>query len=378
MKTRRRIIYGWIALAAASGFPINPVQAGPTLELRRHQILDSDGMGMEAWRFLIPADWRVEGGVTWNTASMPPEATVAYRMLSPDRTSVIEHFPHMKVFWSQEPALAQAHQRQGYQINPPMPAEGFLRDYFAGQVRGRHGPVEVLECGALPELARHTMATASYQMNLYNQISPLGFPFDVRADAGRIKIRYREKGVEVVEDASVAITYLNSLVPGMYGPIQCTTWIPQVYSLKAPANRFEESVPLFKVITDSRRENPAWATACTRFTASLARQQIASQQAVFERMQSIRNSQSEVDDMIMDSYNRRSAAYDRIFDNYSEAVRGVDTYRDPLLDQDIELPTGYPNAWTDGSRYIFSEDPGLDPNAAFDGDWRQLQRQGNE
>ncbi|MGC9452936.1 MAG: hypothetical protein ACP5I4_15980 [Oceanipulchritudo sp.] len=351
--------------------------AGQTLELKRHQVLDGQGMGMEAWRLIIPEDWFVEGGVSWNTATMPPEATVAYRVLSPDRKCVVEHFPHMKVFWSQDQNLSYAHMQQGYQINPPMQAEEFLRQYFARQMRGQQGPVEVLETSPLPEVARETMATASYQMNVYNQVSPLGFPFEVRADAGRIKIRYRENGEDLVEDATVAITYLNSLLPGMYGPIGCTTWIPQVYSFKAPANLFEARLPLFKVITDSRRENPAWATACTRFTASLARQQLASQQAAFERMQSIRNSQSEVDDMIMDSYNRRNAAYDRIFDNYSEAVRGVDTYTDPVMDQNIELPTGYSNAWTDGNRYIFSEDPGLNPNVEFEGDWRQLQRQGN-
>jgi hypothetical protein len=36
--------------------------------------------------------------------------------------------------------------------------------------------------------------------------------------------------------------------------------------------------------------------------------------------------------MIMDSYKKRNPAYDRIFDNYREVIRGVEAYVDPIND----------------------------------------------
>ena len=54
------------------------------LRLRTYSCVDSQGIGMEAFRMLIPADWRVEGGIQWvlNNPGMP--AVVALRVYNPD------------------------------------------------------------------------------------------------------------------------------------------------------------------------------------------------------------------------------------------------------------------------------------------------------
>jgi len=40
----------------------------------------------------------------------------------------------------------------------------------------------------------------------------------------------------------------------------------------------------------------------------------------------------------------------------------------------IELPTGYDNAWTNGSDYVFSESQGYNPNISSTGNWTQMTR----
>ena len=63
-----------------------------------------------------------------------------------------------------------------------------------------------------------------------------------------------------------------------------------------------------------------------------------------------------------------------MFDNYSQAYRGVDTYVDPVNNWNIELPTGYDNAWTNGSDYVFSDSPSYNPNVSATGNWTQMTR----
>lgn len=377
MSTRSIICYG-LAMLVAPGLLVDADGDDDTdlLRMRRHSFMDTRGMAMEACRVLVPESWRVEGGISWNLNRMPPESAIAWRLVSPDQRCVVEQFPHMNLFWSQDQLLCQSHMQMGSRINPPMPAGDFIRQFLVNQLRPQASGLKVLDSGQLPQLANETREITQYHLQVYNSISPMRFPFNVNGDAARAKIRYSLQGTEWIEEITVSISYVYSLLPSMYGQTQACSWIPIAYSFRAPAGTFEEMLPLFRTITASRRENPAWATACTRFTASLTRRELANRQAIFDRMQQIRRSQSEVDDIIMDTYNRRNAAYDRIFDNYSQAVRGVDAYTDPVNHERVELPTGYPNAWTDGSSYVFSEDAGFDPNVELDGNWQQMQRIG--
>ena len=174
----------------------------------------------------------------------------------------------------------------------------------------------------------------------------------------------------------MAITYMIANLPTMYGGYTTgITWIPIVSAFKAPAKEINTKVRIFKIITDSRKDNPVWAENCIKLSASVTRDKIRQQRAVFNRMQQISKTQSEIGDMIMDSYQKRNDAYDRIFDNYSQAIRGVDSYRDPINDWKIDLPTGYDNAWTNGSEYVVSDDAGFNPNVGSTQNWEQMKRQ---
>ena len=40
----------------------------------------------------------------------------------------------------------------------------------------------------------------------------------------------------------------------------------------------------------------------------------------------------------------------------------MDVYNDPVKNSQVDVPNNYDRAWTNGSEYIFSEDPDFDPN----------------
>ena len=110
--------------------------------------------------------------------------------------------------------------------------------------------------------------------------------------------------------------------------------------------------------------------------AKMMAQMAANQHRSLQRLGDLSRSISDASDSIMDGYFERSAAYDRMGEKYSEAIRGVDSYVDPTSDFRPELPGGYDHAWTNGlGEYIVSNDHLFDPNLNSTMDWRQMERQ---
>ena len=364
-----------IGVALASFIGLAAQSRNQVLVFRKYVVMDQEGFQMEALHLLVPKDWQFRGGVTWNFRSLPPEHHLAFTTMSPDGRSAAEQFPDESFFWSQDRMLQQSYASSGKRILAPMSAAQFLKGVWATQHRGRASGLAILETQGLPELAERTREVTEYQMKVFGQISPFQFPYQIRADAARVKFQYQQNGGPVIEEATAAVTYFTYSLSSVYGRVQNVTWVPYVFSCRAPAGEMDEKVRLFKVIADSLQDNPSWQLNCTRLSATLAREQIRQQNAIFARMQQIHRTEQETSDIIMDSYRKRSAALDRIFDNYSQTIRGVQAYTDPATSSRVELPNGYTDAWTNGWDYVMSSNPGYDPNVGSTQTWHRLNPQ---
>ena len=362
-----------LALPCAAGKATSA--QGNSLSFRKHIVIDRNGFGYEAFRLLVPKGWHFRGGVSWDYNRFPPEASTAFTITSPDGDSVFEQFRHLNLFWSQDRNLQYSYAQGGAEIMQPMGATEFINSFYIPRFRANASGLKVVQTQNIPDLAQQTRDMAQFQLNIFGQISPFQFQYELRADAGRCKLEYSERGKKFVEDVTVAVTYMISYTPTMYGTITGVTWIPITTSFKAPATGINETIKIFKIIMDSRKDNPVWGENVLKLSAMITRDQLRHQQAIFNRMQQLSRTQSEIGDMIMDSYQKRNQAYDRIFDNYSQAIRGVDSYTDPINNWKVELPTGYDNAWTNGSDYVISEDPGFNPNIGSTQDWQRMTRQ---
>jgi hypothetical protein len=345
------------------------------LSFRKHVVIDNAGFGYEALRLLVPKGWRFEGGVSWDYNRFPPEASTAFTITSPDGNSVVQQYRHINLFWSQDQNTQFSYSRTGMEILQPMDAISFLRNYYVPRFRSQVTNLKVVETQNLPQLAQQTKDQAQFQLNIFGQISPFQFQYELRADAGRCKLEYSQGGKEIVEDVTVAVTYMISYTPTMYGTVTGVSWIPITTSFKAPTTEINEKIKIFKIIIDSRKDNPVWGENVLKLSAMITRDQLRHQQAIFKRMQQLSRTQSQIGDMIMDSYEKRNQAYDRIFDYYSQAIRGVDTYTDPINNWKVELPTGYDNAWTNGTDYVISDDAGFNPNVGSTQDWQRMSPQ---
>ena len=126
-----------------------------------------------------------------------------------------------------------------------------------------------------------------------------------------------------------------------------------------------EKIQLFQISMYSRFDNPTFNVSYIRLCAVITRENLRQQQAIFARYQQIRQTLQETSDIIWQTYQNRSASQDRIFERYSEALRGVDTYIDPVNNWNVQLPTGYNNAWANGTDYVFSDSPFFQSRCLF-------------
>ena len=345
------------------------------LVLRKQVVIDQQGLGFEAFHMLVPKDWSFQGAVNWNYSKFPPEALAFYKIASPDGRTTIEQFPAMNCYWATEPMLQQSAAQSGFTIMQPMDAAGFLANMYMSHARPDASGVKVLENQPMAELARHSLAINQFNANVFGQISPFQFPFEQRADAARMKVEYTQGGRKIVEDVTATIDYFLASVGSMYRGVQTVSWSVNVVSFRAPAEEFEQRAPVYKIVLATRWDNPRWNLDVTRLMAIVTREQLRQQEAIFARMQQIHRTMEETSDMMFEGYQRRSAAYDRIFDNYSQAVRGVDTYMDPINNRNVEIPTGYENAWTNGNEYVFSDTASFNPNIGSTQNWQKMSRQ---
>jgi len=345
------------------------------LLLRKQAVVDQQGFGCEVFHMLVPKDWDFQGGVAWDVSRFPPEAKASYRVTSPNGRAVIERSPYLNMYWSPDPMMQQSFAANGATILQPMQADAFLRNLYLRHFRPDASGGKIVDSQPLPELAQRSLQINQYLMGIFGQISPFQFPFELRSDSARVRFQYTQGGRQVAEDVTATIDYFISTTAGLYGTVQSVSWSPSITSFRAPVEEFDQHAPAYKIVISTYWDNPRWAVEYTKLGATLTRDQLRQQQAIFNRMQQIHRTQEEVSDMIYEGYQRRSAAYDHIFDNYIQSLRGLQTYADPVNQLNVELPTGYDNAWTNGSDYVLSDAPGFDPNLGSTQTWHRMDRQ---
>jgi hypothetical protein len=97
----KRFLIATLVVLLSSLCQNGPAAAGnKAVTFHKKTIIDRQGFGMEAFRLLIPDGWRFKGGVSWDTAKFPAEASTAWTVTSPDGLSRLEQLPHATFFWS--------------------------------------------------------------------------------------------------------------------------------------------------------------------------------------------------------------------------------------------------------------------------------------
>jgi hypothetical protein len=75
----------------------------------------------------------------------------------------------------------------------------------------------------------------------------------------------------------------------------------------------------------------------------------------------------------MKDWERRQQANDRIVQNFTDHIRGVERFNDPYAGKEVELPTGYGRAFANNlGEYIVTDSPSYNPNIGSNVTWQEL------
>lgn len=330
---------------------------------------DQQGIGIEAFRFLIPADWEFEGGVHWllNNPGMP--AVIAFRARNPQGLESLEVFPNISCFWTNNPMTQMLFPIGslyfGNEVRPPMPALQALRELVIPRYRGGVPGLQIVAQEHLPDLPRALQAQ-----------SPAAPSVPVQTDGARVRIRYQVGGQEVEEDIFGVVEITGFSAPTMMGVTQTLFWMVEyLFSFRAPAGHLDRLGDLFQGIVRSFRLNPEWFGRYLQVSQFLIRNQIQQIRHVGEISRIVSQNSSQISDMMMDTYYRRQETMDRLAEQFSQTIRGVDAYYDPFAGQGVELPGGYRYAWaTPLGEYILTDDPNFNPNIGSTQTWERMER----
>lgn len=340
-----------------------------TVRFKTFKYIDRQGIGIEAFSMLIPADWQFEGGIQWMLDNPAMPAVSAFRVTNSKGSEEFEAFPNHMFFWTNNQMILSMFpvgaRYFGAEVRPPLNPTDFIQNILVPRFRGNVSDVRVAGVENLPELAR--------QLGVETQSYP-GVTTSV--DGGKVKIEYRRDGRLMEESIYAVIESFTYPIQTMYGTVSNMNWIGEyLFSFKAEKGKLDASSKVFQTMVNSFRMNPQWFNKYSQLTEYLIRNQIQQIQRIGEVSRIVSQTSNEISDMIMETYENRQAVYDKISTNFSQAIRGVDEYYDPIAEQPVELPIGYDRAWTNSlGEYILSDDYSFDPNAGSNRNWQQMQR----
>jgi hypothetical protein len=120
--------------------------------------------------------------------------------------------------------------------------------------------------------------------------------------------------------------------------------------------------------------NQSWVAKVVNVKEMLAQQYIKGIKAVGQMGQMIAQAGSQMREDQQQAWEARQQVNDKIAQNFSDNIRGVERYNDTRAGKEVELPSGYGNAWAnDLGEYIVTDSPSYNPNTESNQHWEQLE-----
>jgi hypothetical protein len=196
------------------------------------------------------------------------------------------------------------------------------------------------------------------------------------ARGGKIRIGYAEKGTQFEEEIYAAVSQFVTHMPGSgYSPAYFINYwyIDYVFSFRAEKGRLDSHSRVFQAMIYSIRVNPMWFAKVVNVKEMLAQQAIQGIKAVGRIGEMVSRAGSSMREEQQRDWERRQQAKDRIVQNFSDNIRGVERYNDPFAGKEVELPSGYGNAWANNlGEYVVTESPSFNPNVGSNLHWERL------
>lgn len=362
-------LFSVIFLCILSSSAQAAAKEGEAMKFKAFSYVDKQGIGLEAFTLLMPEGWKFEGGIRWVLDNPGMPAIAAFKVRNPSGREEFEAFPTQAFFWTNNQMLLSTFpvgaKYFGSEVRPPVAPLDALKGIVVPRFRGDAANLRIMQEKELPELARALGAGMQSAPGVTSS-----------ANAGKIRIEYQKGGVTMEEEIYGVVEEVHFSMPSMYGTVVNTNWMVEyLFSFKAEKGGLDKKAKLFQTMAYSFRLNPQWFNKYNQLVEYLVQMQIKRINSIGEISRIISRTSNEISDMMRQSYEYRQSVNEKIADNFSQYVRGVDKYHDPVDNKAVELPSGYNNAWTNGlGEYIVSDSPNYNPNIGSTKNWQRMER----
>lgn len=323
--------------------------------------------GMEALRMLLPKGWQAKGSIAWSAKPALP-AQANFRFYNPNGTEEFDVLPTQDYFWTDNQVFLYTNPpgslRFGTVVAQPIGLHSAFTGIIIPKFRGNVSGLRIIEGKEVPELAKLAKGEPTQGVN-------------ASAEAGKIRIEYQENGKQMEEEMYAAVSQFVTYLPGSYlspGYFINYWYIDYIFSFKAEKGKLDAQSKIFQTMAHSLKINPRWFAKVANVKEQLAQMVIKGIQAVGRIGEMVARAGSEMRADQQRDWERRQQASDRLAQNFSDYIRGVDRFYDPLAGKEVELPSGYGRAWANNlGEYIVSDSPSYNPNIGSNLNWQELQ-----
>lgn len=292
---------------------------------------DEQMFGREAFTMLIPHDWNAFGGIVWREHPAMPGA-ISLTIRSSDNLYALGMMPSAPYTWNGMNLFGMFGQSFGgtYLGNelrqPPRDAYEYICSDMLPKLGAQY---RVTKARAFPELEQQL-----------RQENPPAYGANVTFSAVVVDYEYDAGGLIFEGSATCGIVFVASM-PGQ------TIWVAdKMFVTSFPKGQREQTTPVFGTMIKSFKLDPNWFNMYNQYVQMATNNVMNSIYQAGVRSRIISNMSHQISDMTMRSYERQQAAYERVYQGFSESTRGVNSYHDPYKGYDVEFPVDY--------RYVYA------------------------
>lgn len=318
---------------------------------------------------LVPEGWTTNGGVVPQGGACDEPYGVNWSATSPDGASMISIFP--TEVWQASNTSIQSNCHPGNYSS--------AREYLAARVQRAFANAQIIEYRDREDFARAAREMVSRTTSMAQQS---GMNMQGKAEGGEVIFEYMQNGTAMRGVAGVtAVFYITQLYNPMGGPPLQTLTGATLGSFAATGPRDQLNMELVEASRRSIMPNAEWLNALFTLKNQLGELAV---QGTRERAAIIVAGGAAATKANIESFQMASGANragsgsggagggelypgeatgDRMQRESIEAIRGVETYRDPVSGSNVQLDHTYGNAWRVNNQdaYILTKDPNFNP-----------------
>jgi hypothetical protein len=328
--------------------------------LRMMPIAVNDPMmnGTKAFTMLVPQGWNYDAKVEWRH-EFENLASSNVVLKNPGNGDQVQIYPFIPYVWNPNALIPLAPGSiyiGGYVMAPIQDPAVFIERVVLPAFRPNITNMQVLDKTPLTQVAQ-TIWKSTYASNANYGVSAASFT-----------IRYSLNGGTFDETFYCALNYATD--PALPGAV---LWRPEwIFSTRAFAGELQKNQGLMMAAATSVTVDMKWFAGYMQVHKLWQDGQMAAIRGAGELSRYVSGVNASIDKTIIDGYRDRQASEDRVFDSFSESIRGVETYADPM-NGNVQLPAGYSNVWVNTSgEYFLSNQGGVDPNVGSTLSWTAL------